>query len=522
MTLQEQVLFSFPSIALAQPHSAAAVGYLVLSKTSSCPELLRVQHTPDDTTAAHSTDCIVYREQKLQKVSPREYTLETEFGELTITFPELHHLIPQEDARIEIDNEVKKGITWEMIVRDFEKDINSWVTFEKNSYSLISSPFAGESSKGGKGDYMNAIQGPSYNGGSSSSWHDNVPYDPRDFNGSTTGYPDEKKNGGRLVLVDEDNGREIGETPMTAIDIIPGSHDPVEITFPSEQHPNDPITVRPAPPDYLRYSQDPKYASSSLVQSASFISHLIITAADVVSNAMTSSAHSYTQKSQPTSKPTTFQPSTLKNFQKVATLTSTAAALTSTAAGKVHSFARNVGATLHKDKDPATRGKPGIIHTGFIAFSAVADAAEDAAKSLLGAGSVAATKVVEHRYGPQAGGLARDVTQGVRNVGLVYIDASGVSRRAVLKGVAKGMIIGKTPDGRAVQVPTDQVGSGSDSPPRYTPSSSGYAAGYDASSSGYGGGYDGKGGYDAGYDGKGKYLGGPGDGFGDGKGKGGF
>jgi hypothetical protein len=228
MTLHEQVLFSFPSIALAQPHSAASVGYLVLSKTASCPELLRVQHTPDDTTSAHSTDCIVYREQKLQKVSPREYTLETEFGELTITFPELHHLIPQEDARIEIDNEVKKGITWEMIVRDFEKDINGWVTFEKNSYSLISSPFAGETSKGGngkgKGDYMNAIQGPSYNGGSSSGWHDNVPYDPRDFNGSSTGYPDEKKNGGRLVLVDEDNGREIGETPMTAIDIIPGSH----------------------------------------------------------------------------------------------------------------------------------------------------------------------------------------------------------------------------------------------------------------------------------------------------------
>ncbi|CCX30887.1 Similar to hypothetical protein [Tuber melanosporum Mel28]; acc. no. XP_002840452 [Pyronema omphalodes CBS 100304] len=498
MTLREQVLFSFPSIALAQPHSAASVGYLVLSKTASCPELLRVQHTPDNTTSAHSTDCIVYREQKLQKVSPREYTLETEFGELTITFPELHHLIPQDDARIEIDNEVKKGITWEMIVRDFEKDINDWVTFEKNSYSLISSPFSGETSKGGKGqaDYMNAIQGPSYNGGSSSSWHDNVPYDPRDFNGgSSTGYPDEKKNGGRLVLVDEDNGREIGETPMTAIDIIPGSHDPVEITFPSEQHPNDPITVRPAPPDYLRYSQDPRYASSSLVQSASFISHLIITAADVVSNAMTSSAHSYTQKSAPTSKPTTFQPSTIKNFQKVATLTSTAAALTSTAAGKVHSFARNVGATLHKEKDPATRGKPGIIHTGFIAFSAVADAAEDAAKSLLGAGSVAATRVVEHRYGSQAGGLARDVTQGVRNVGLVYIDASGVSRRAVLKGVAKGMIIGKTPDGRGVQVPMDQIDStydgrsirsGSDSPPRYTPSSSaGGPSNYDGK---YGGG----------------------------------
>merc|ERR1711939_676088 len=39
---------------------------------------------------------------------------------------------------------------------------------------------------------------------------------------------------------------------------------------------------------------------------------------------------------------------------------------------------------------------------------------------------------------------------GVKNVGLVYIDAMGVSRRAVIKSVAKG--IGRMPNGQQLVV----------------------------------------------------------------------
>jgi spartin len=40
----------------------------------------------------------------------------------------------------------------------------------------------------------------------------------------------------------------------------------------------------------------------------------------------------------------------------------------------------------------------------------------------------------------------------VRNVGLVYIDVTGVSRRAILKSVAKGMVVGEVKGGGRVIV----------------------------------------------------------------------
>jgi spartin len=40
----------------------------------------------------------------------------------------------------------------------------------------------------------------------------------------------------------------------------------------------------------------------------------------------------------------------------------------------------------------------------------------------------------------------------VKNVGLVYIDVTGVSRRAIIKSVAKGMVVGKVKGGGEIVV----------------------------------------------------------------------
>merc|ERR1711981_780458 len=39
--------------------------------------------------------------------------------------------------------------------------------------------------------------------------------------------------------------------------------------------------------------------------------------------------------------------------------------------------------------------------------------------------------------GPEAGSMAADLAGGVKNVGLVYVDVTGVSRRAIIKSVDK-------------------------------------------------------------------------------------
>ena len=192
--------------------------------------------------------------------------------------------------------------------------------------------------------------------------------------------------------------------------------------------------------DYLRDASDPAYQNSSLVQTAANVSRLIVTTSAYLSGAMASGARSFSDKTAPCTTPVTFHPSTHQRFQQVYTLTATAAKFSSATVGKVSTLAQNAGARLaRKDSDRAERGRPrnpNILNKSLIAFSTVADGIDYASKSLLGAGSQAATQVVGHRYGDEAANVARNLTGSVKNVGLVYIDASGVSRRAVVRGLS--------------------------------------------------------------------------------------
>jgi len=65
---------------------------------------------------------------------------------------------------------------------------------------------------------------------------------------------------------------------------------------------------------------------------------------------------------------------------------------------------------------------------------------------------------VNHAYGPQAGEMAATLAGAGKNVGLVYVDVAGVSRRAVLKGVAKGLVVGRVKDPRTGRVNEVVVG----------------------------------------------------------------
>lgn len=78
-----------------------------------------------------------------------------------------------------------------------------------------------------------------------------------------------------------------------------------------------------------------------------------------------------------------------------------------------------------------------------MAFSTIADGIDQAGRNLLAGTSTAATTVVSHKYGTEAGEISKSIGGGVKNVGLVYIDAAGVSRKAIVKSVAKGMVVGK-------------------------------------------------------------------------------
>ncbi|KAH0542155.1 hypothetical protein GP486_008663, partial [Trichoglossum hirsutum] len=223
-------------------------------------------------------------------------------------------------------------------------------------------------------------------------------------------------------------------------------------------------------PQYVQERLHPAYASSSLVTSAVTASRLIVTTSGVIGSALQSGADTFTQKVKPAPKPMTFTPTTHARVRKLNNLSQSAAVMSAKTVGQVTKYAQNVGASMThkggsgskgiKDGKPVQGYKPGILNKSLIAFSTIADGIDQASRNLLTYSSVAATTVVGHRYGDEAREVARGISGGFKNVGLVYVDATGVSRRAVIKSVAKGMVVGRVKGGGDLVVSGNDGGGG--------------------------------------------------------------
>jgi spartin len=221
----------------------------------------------------------------------------------------------------------------------------------------------------------------------------------------------------------------------------------VEIELPQEGGGNY-INVTNASDEYLKMARHPAYKDSTLVQNAATASRFIVTTSGYLSNAMTSGANTFATKTKPNPKPMTFSPTTQNRVRKLNSLTQGAVNLSAKTVGQVTRHAQNVGATMarrgeqkkkgvDRDGKPMDNYKPGLLNKSMMAFSTVADGIDYASRSLLQSGSSAATTMVGHRYGQDARNVAGSLAGGVKNVGLVYVDAAGVSRRAIVKSVAK-------------------------------------------------------------------------------------
>lgn len=295
-------------------------------------------------------------------------------------------------------------------------------------------------------------------------------YNPGDY-GPGGRYYDEKRGGyesGQIVLVDEENGSVVGELGGDAKvfedpRLKAGSKDPVEVTVSQD---GKRIEVQPVSDEYLRMARHPAYKSSSLVQNAATASRLIVTTSSHIGNVLTSGAESFSQKTKPNNKPLEFSPAAHDRVRKINSFTQSTARLSSKTVGRITDIAQNTAATMSGHKKTRmekgfddqgqplspTEYKPGLLNKSMIAFSTIADGIATSGKQLLTTGGAAASHVVGHKYGDEAGSMAADLAGGVKNVGLVYIDVTGVSRRAVIKSVAKGMVVGKVRGGGEVVV----------------------------------------------------------------------
>ncbi|RKF82714.1 putative protein spg20 [Golovinomyces cichoracearum] len=296
-----------------------------------------------------------------------------------------------------------------------------------------------------------------------------APYDPSQYKSENKRHKNESsETQGQIVIIDEDNGDVLGElgSGFTVVDdtkMKPGTNGPVEITLPADD--SGKIKVTPASEPYLGLALNPIYKNSTLVSKATTASRLIVTTSDYVTKTLQSQADSFTQKTKPNPKPLKFQPVTHDRIRKVCHITENAAGISSKTVRQVQKYAHNIGASVSKRDKTHTKAsnigpdgkttnsyKPGLINQGLVAFSTLADGIDHAGRSILSGTSTAVSTVVGHRYGPEAGEITKNIGGGVRNVGLVYIDASGISRRAIVKSLVKGMVVGKLPNGENLVV----------------------------------------------------------------------
>jgi spartin len=230
----------------------------------------------------------------------------------------------------------------------------------------------------------------------------------------------------------------------------------VEITLPADGSHH--IAVQPASQEYVDIEMHPAYKKSSLVSHASKASRLIVTSSDLITKTLQGQAETFTKKTKPVEKPVTFTPSAHERIRRINHFSNRAVELSSATVGQIGKVAQNFGAGLTKKKDGSARGydqsgnpietyKPGLLNKSLMAFNTVVDGIEQAGRNLLTGTSSSVTTVVGHRWGPEAGQVSQNIGGGFKNVGLVYIDVTGVSRRAILKSVAKGMVVGKVANG---------------------------------------------------------------------------
>ncbi|KAH7086310.1 senescence-associated protein-domain-containing protein [Paraphoma chrysanthemicola] len=299
-------------------------------------------------------------------------------------------------------------------------------------------------------------------------------YNPADYAPGEAYAGSSKQPHGEVVLVDEENGSVVGELAEGA-QIIEDprlkqgskNSDPVEISVSAD---GKRINIKPLEDDYLEMARHPAYKDSGLVQNSAAASRLIVTGSSYLSNMLVQGAESFMAKTKPNEKPMMFQPATHDRVRKINTLTTGVAGYSAKTVGQLTKYAQNAAAGLsghkkthHKsvnpDGTPNENYKPGLLNKSLIAFSTIADGISYSGKTILTHGGAAASAAVGHKYGAEAGSITSNIAGGVKNVGLVYIDVTGVSRRAIIKSVAKGMVVGKVKDKRGNEQ-TVMVGGG--------------------------------------------------------------
>ncbi|CAE7100416.1 unnamed protein product [Rhizoctonia solani] len=283
------------------------------------------------------------------------------------------------------------------------------------------------------------------------------------------GAPTDKGQGdnkGRLMLVDEDNGAMLG----TLGEQFHIREDPGLV---SKGHEKDPVVVEiPERGEQVYVHNISPDEQDWLLRSAGYISRGILYATDLATKGMAAAAQRYVSNSSPTTQPIVFSETTNSNMRRVHNISGQAVNVTAKTTGMIHKMIdmgidRVAGTGKNKQADRSAPGAPPppprpprLLNRILISTDLLLTTLEQSATQLVSHGTEAASKVAGHRYGPEAGAHTKHFGETVRNVGVVYIDARGVGRRALIKRAGKRIIKGRLGSGKEVMLGDEQTAGG--------------------------------------------------------------
>lgn len=119
-------------------------------------------------------------------------------------------------------------------------------------------------------------------------------------------------------------------------------------------------------------------------------------------------------------------------------------------------------------------GFRGVLNNSIKGATTLFDSVDASSKHFLNRSQANSVAYTTHRYGNEAGGMMHNFTGSAKHCGLVFIDARGLGRTALLKGFGKGVVKAKMDNGQVVELKSDEFGALSPaaspkSSPRSTP-----------------------------------------------------
>ncbi|GAA6006523.1 hypothetical protein JCM10207_004961 [Rhodosporidiobolus poonsookiae] len=286
----------------------------------------------------------------------------------------------------------------------------------------------------------------------------------------------------QLYLVDEASGQVVGELATQGMVLeedghvaggkmadAPGSipavgegrtsldgHEPVVIDslVPVDDAAGAPSITYSVKPVSAYYQPAENPGNSSLIGAANFLSRGIIVGSNLLAKQFEGGAGRFVASRPATTSPMVFTPETKARFEKGNAYTAKATVYSGKAARAVGNLASQLGDKIGKSTGiqsqpggPPPKGWKGAVASTLTAVNTVVDHLEAGGKTLIDSGSKSASQVIHHQYGSEARGVADNVGGSVKHVALVYIDARGVGRKALLKSVGKSALRAKMADG---------------------------------------------------------------------------